>query len=53
MIYHINGKVVTEEEWTQFHQRIIDQWKNEQKKEEKTEERNEERNTGMNEEEKT
>ena len=35
MIYHINGKVVTEEDWTQFHHKFIDQWKNE---EEKTEE---------------
>ena len=23
-IYHIYGKVVTEEEWTQFHQKIVD-----------------------------
>ena len=30
--YHINGKVVTEEEWTQFHQKFIDQWKNEEEK---------------------
>ena len=32
LIYHINGKVVTEEEWTQFHQKFIDQWKNEEEK---------------------
>ena len=28
-IYHIYGKVATEEEWMQFHQKITDQWKNE------------------------
>ena len=32
LIYHINGKVVTEEEWTQFHHKFIDQWKNEEDK---------------------
>ena len=32
LIYHINGKVVTEEEWTRFHQKFIDQWKNEEDK---------------------
>ena len=38
-IYHINGKVVTEEEWTQFHKKFVDQWKDEEKnEEEKTEE---------------
>ena len=30
--YHINGKVVTKEEWTQFHQKFVDQWKNEEDK---------------------
>ena len=35
LIYHINEKVVTEEEWTQFHKKINDQWKDE---EDKTEE---------------
>ena len=25
LIYHIYGKVVTKEEWTQFHQKIVDQ----------------------------
>ena len=35
LIYHINGKVVTEEEWTQLHQKFNDQWKD---KEDKTEE---------------
>ena len=52
-IYHIYGKVVTEEEWTQFHQNITDQWRNEEKNEEKNKEKNEEKNVGMNEEEKT
>ena len=32
LIYHINKKVVTEEERTQFHQKFIDQWKNEEDK---------------------
>ena len=27
MIYHINGKEVTKEEWTQFHQKWDGQWK--------------------------
>ena len=35
LIYHINGKVVTEEEWTQCKQKFNDQWKDE---EDKTEE---------------
>ena len=51
-IYHIYGKVVTEEEWTQFHQNITDQWRNEERNEEKNEEKNKENNTGTNEEEK-
>ena len=33
-IYHIYRKVVTEEEWTQFHQKFTDQWKNKEKNEE-------------------
>ena len=41
-IYHIYRKVVTEEEWTQFHQKIVNQWKNEEKNEERNEEKNEE-----------
>ena len=32
MIYHINKKAITEEEWTQFHHKFIDQWKNEEDK---------------------
>ena len=44
-IYHIYGKVVTKEEWAQFHQNITDQWRNEEK--------NEEKNVGTNEEDKT
>ena len=32
LIYHINGKVVTEEEWTQFHKKFNDQWKDEEDK---------------------
>ena len=36
-IYHIIEKVVTEEDWTRFHQKFVDQWKEEEKnKEEKT-----------------
>ena len=35
LIYHINGKVVTEEEWTQFHKKFNDHWKD---KEDKAEE---------------
>ena len=27
LVYHINGKVVTKEEWTQFHQELNDPWK--------------------------
>ena len=45
LVYHIYGKVVMEEEWTQFHQEITDQWRNKEK--------NEEKNAGTNEEEKT
>ena len=30
-IYHIYRKVVTKEDWTQFHQKIADQWKNDEK----------------------
>ena len=41
-IYHIYEKVVTEEEWTQFHQKITDQWKNKEKNKENKEEKNEE-----------
>ena len=32
--YHIFGKVVTEEEWKQFHQKSTDQWKNKEGNEE-------------------
>ena len=32
--YHIFGKVVTEEEWMQFHQKTADQWRNKGKDEE-------------------
>ena len=32
LIYHINEKVVTEEEWTQFHQKFNNQWKHEEDK---------------------
>ena len=32
IIYHINRKVVTEEEWTQFHNKFKDQWKDEEDK---------------------
>ena len=32
LIYHINGKVVIEEEWTQFHKKFNDQWKHEEDK---------------------
>ena len=32
LIYHINGKLVTEEEWTQFHKKFNDQWKHEEDK---------------------
>ena len=53
LIYHIYGKVVTKEEWTQFHQNITDQWRNEENNEEKNEEKNKERDEGTNEEEKT
>ena len=35
VIYHINRKVVTKEEWTQFHLKLGDQWKH---KEERAEE---------------
>ena len=34
LIYHINGKVVTEEEWTEFHKKFNDQWKHEKDKSE-------------------
>ena len=34
MIYQIYGEVVTEEEWTQFHQNFTDQWKSKEKNEE-------------------
>ena len=45
-IYHVYGKVVTEEEWTQFHQKFADLWKNKEKNEEqeKDVEKNEEKN---------
>ena len=32
LIYHINGKVVTGEEWTRLHQKFNDQWKDEEDK---------------------
>ena len=31
-IYHIYWKVVTKEEWMQFHQNITDQWKSKENK---------------------
>ena len=31
LIYHINGKVVIEEDWTQFHQKFADQWRKQRK----------------------
>ena len=47
-IYQIYGKVVNEEEWTQFHQKIVDLWKNEEKNKEKSEEKSEEKNEEKN-----
>ena len=41
--YHINGRSVTEEEWAQYHQKLLGQWKNEEKNEEQ--EKDEEKNT--------
>ena len=39
IIYDINIKVVTKEEWTQFHRKFVNQWKDEENnEEEKTEE---------------
>ena len=32
--YHINGRVVTKEEWDQYHQKFLDHWRNEEKEEE-------------------
>ena len=32
--YHINERVVTKEEWDHYHQKFLDQWRNEEKKEE-------------------
>ena len=32
--YHINGRVVTKEERDHYHQKFLDQWRNEEKKEE-------------------
>ena len=32
LIYQINRKVVTKEEWTQFHKKFNDQWKDKEDK---------------------
>ena len=47
--YHIKGRVVNKEEWDQYHQNFLDQWRNEEKKEEQ--EKDEEKNARRNEEE--
>ena len=49
--YHINGRVVTKEEWDQYHQKFLDHWRNEEKEEEQEED--EDKNAERNEEEKT
>ena len=51
MTYHINGRVVTKEEWDHYHQKFEDQWRNKEKKEEQ--EKDEEKNAERNKEEKT